>query len=313
MGLFSKLFKEKEAAPASDIADDDIGFGSRFVTIPSRNFFGPSCKSPNGRYTLVWADGGPDQSRRGGWILLDAGKVVAEGGMPRPNDGKVANNGTFVLNDWGALETLSGTLAAFARDGTVIVKRSFQANLFDNGLSDDGQWAACQTANAPHHDGGRLFIFDLQAGQEIGSFQPESGWAKDYTFSPDGQTITLGYHDGGRFAYRVDGTFLDRSLWLASGLQSGDLIIIERILSEAGGKPSGELIALLLPAIDRALSSERYKDPKSRALAYRLRGACFDATGDLGKAAAAYEEALARDAKVGVKRRLEQIRRLVPD
>lgn len=55
---------------------------------------------------------------RGGWILLDAGKVIAEGGMQRPNDGKVANNGTHVLNDWGTLETPSGTFAAFAPDGT---------------------------------------------------------------------------------------------------------------------------------------------------------------------------------------------------
>jgi hypothetical protein len=62
---------------------------------------------------------------------------------------------------------------------------------------------------------------------------------------------------------------------------------------------------LLLPAIDRALGSERYRDPKSQARAYRLRGTCFDAAGDLPKAAAAYGEALARDAKVGVKRRLD--------
>ena len=39
----------------------------------------------------------------------------------------------------------------------------------------------------------------------------------------------------------------------------------------------------------------------------------LDAAGDLEKAAAAYEEALTHDAKVGVKRRLEQIRRLVSD
>ncbi|WP_316168081.1 MULTISPECIES: hypothetical protein [unclassified Bradyrhizobium] len=313
MGMFGKLFKGEDAASASDIADDDVGFGAQFIRIPSRNFFGPSCKSPSGRYILVWADGGPDQSRRGGWILLDQGKIVAEGRMPRPNDGKVADIGTFILNDWGAVEALSGRLSAFAPDGAVIFERSFQANLYNNGLSDDGRWAACQTANAPHEDGGRLFIFDLKARRQIGAFQPESGWAKDYTFSADGQIITLGYHDGGRFAYRSDGTFLDRSLWLASGLQNGDLMIIERILSEADGKPSRDLIGLLLPAIDRALGSQRYKDPKSRARAYRLRGTCFDVAGDLPKAAAAYEDALARDARVGVKRRLEQIRRLAPD
>lgn len=38
--------------------------------------------------------------------------------MPRPNDGKVANNGVFILDDWGAVETLSRTFAAFSRDGS---------------------------------------------------------------------------------------------------------------------------------------------------------------------------------------------------
>jgi hypothetical protein len=309
MGLFGWIFRGTAISDASDIEEDNLGFPSDIIRIPARDFFGQARKSPNGRYTIAWLDGGPDQARRGRWILLDGGKVIAEGVLPRPNDGKVANNGTFILNDWGAIETLSGTLTAFAPDGTMIVARTFQANLFDNGLSDDGRWAACQTANAPHEDGGRLFIFDLQAGREIGAFQPESGWAKDYSFSPDGLTVTLGYPDGGRFAYRTDGTFLDRSLWLAAGLQSGDLMIIERILKEAGGNPSNELTTLLLPAIDRALMSDRYRDPKSQARAYRLRGTCFDMVGDIANAVTAYQDALTRDAKVGVKRRLEQIRK----
>jgi hypothetical protein len=179
MGLWDKLFKGKAAAPASDIARDDIGFTNEFIRISSRDFFGSFCRSPNGRYILAWADGGPDQSRRGRWLLLDAGKVVAEGRMPRPNDGKVANNGIFIFNDWGAVETLNGTLAAFAPDGTVVFTRKFKANLFNNGLSEDGRWAACQTANAPHKDGDRLFVLDLDAKQEVGDFQPESGWAKE--------------------------------------------------------------------------------------------------------------------------------------
>jgi hypothetical protein len=71
--------------------------------------------------------------------LLDQGKIIAEGRMPRPNDGKVADNGTFVLNGWGAVEALSGRLSAFARDGSVIFERSFQTNLYNNGLSNDGR------------------------------------------------------------------------------------------------------------------------------------------------------------------------------
>jgi hypothetical protein len=39
-----------------------------------------------------------------------------------------------------------------------------------------------------------------------------------------------------------------------------------------------------------------------------MRGTCIDMAGDLANAATAYQEALARDANVGVSRRLDQIR-----
>ncbi|WP_316233757.1 tetratricopeptide repeat protein [Bradyrhizobium sp. SZCCHNPS2010] len=291
--------------------EDDIGFARGFIRIPSRDFFGQSSKSPDGRYTLAWRDGGPDQSRHGRWILLDARKIVAEGAMSRPNDGKVANNGVFIINDWGLIENLSRTLAAFTSQGTPLLRRTFNANLFNNGLSADGHWAVCQTVNAPHEDGNKLFVFDLCSKIEIGAFQPASGWASSYTFVPDEQRIVLGYQNGRRFSYTMDGRFLDRSAWLASGLQQGDLLIIERILSEAAGPPSADLIALLLPAIDIALAAERYRDQRSQARAYRFRGTCLDARGDFRDAAAAYEQAVALDPKVGVKHRLDQIRKML--
>lgn len=311
MGLFGWILGGRETQPEIDVENDDTGFAGDFVRIPSRDFFGRSSKSPNGRYMLAWLDGGPNQSHQGRWILLDAGKVVAEGAMPRPNDGKVANNGVFILNDWGLSESLSGTLTAFTPQGKPLFGRTFNANLFNNGLSADGRWAVCQTANAPHEDGNKLFIFDLLSNIEVSAFRPESGWASSYTFDPDGQRIVLGYQNGGRFAYARDGQFLDRSAWLALGLQQGDLLIIERILSEVGGTPSRDLIALLLPAIDIALAAERYRDQRSQARAYRLRGTCLDAAGDLRNAAAAYEQAVGLDPKVGVKRRLDQIRKML--
>ena len=100
------------------------------------------------------------------------GDTIAEGAMPRPNDGKVADDGLFILNDWGAIESLNGTFWAFNPDGTKRFSRSFKANLFKYGLSTDGRFAACQTANAPHDDGGSLFIFELIAGSRSPPWKP---------------------------------------------------------------------------------------------------------------------------------------------
>lgn len=291
-------------------AEDDTLF-SDVIDIPSRKFIGMSSKSPNKRYTIAWCDGGPNQSRTGRYILLDRGRIAAEGKMPRPNDGKVTDNGIFILNDWGSIETLNGTFAAFGADGRKLVSRKFSANLFNNGLSADGRYAVCQTANAPGEDGSLLTLFDLRAGNEISAWLPESGWASYYEFPPDTQTIHLGYSDRGVFAYGFDGTFLDRIKWLKAGLQSGDIFIIEKLLAGSEGQPGADLAAQLLVAIDVALAGLRKEDGKTRARVLKSRGICLEAIAEVKQALAAYNEALILDPKVGVKRRADQLRKVV--
>jgi hypothetical protein len=314
MGLWNFLFgggnggNPNGSAPP-DLTEGDGGFGRDIVNIPSSNFYGISSKSPNGRFTIAWVDGGPDQSRRGRYVVLDRGKLVAEGKMSRPNDGKVANNGVFILNDWGAIETLSGTLTAFGPDGTSTLSRKLKANLFNNGLSADGRWAVCQTANAPSEDSGRLFVFDLVAGKEVSSWQAESGWANVYEFSTDGTTIYLGYFDGTKFAYTREGEFIDRTLWLTVGLQKGNLLVVETLLSECDNRPSHQLTDLLFPAIDRALAAMRKDDVRTQARGLRLRGTCLESIGETGQALLAYEQALSLDPKIGVKRKASQLRK----
>lgn len=316
MGVWSSLFgggrlSRGAVRRASDIADVDIGIASDIITIPSRDFFGISSKSPNGRFTIAWSDGGPDQSRIGRYIVLDQGKVTLEGKAPRPNDGKVADSGVFIFNEWGPIQTLSGTLRSYRPDGSLIFARRFKANLFNNGLSADGRWAVCQTCNAPDKEGGSLFVFDLASGTEIACWRPESGWANSYQFAPDGQVIHLGYPSGDRLAYSIQGVFIDRMKWLSAGLQRGDIAIVETLLSECEGQAGPELVALLLPAIDVAIATMRTQDEKLRARALKLRGVCLEAIGQHAKALATYDQALALDPRVGVKRRADQLRKVL--
>jgi hypothetical protein len=176
MGMFN-LLKGSRVVPQDDEGTDDSVFGHT-IHVPSHDFIGVCTRSRNNQFTLAWIDGGPDQSRTGRYLLLKGEAVVVQGRMARPNDGEVADNGVFILSDWGAVETLSGTFNAFEPDGRKLISHTFSANLFGSGLSGDGCFAACQTANAPDSDGNRLTIFDLAAGKVVGSFQPESGWAK---------------------------------------------------------------------------------------------------------------------------------------
>src|SRR3546814_6068768 len=74
----------------------------------------------------------------GRYVLLDGAELLVDGAMERPNDGKVADDGTFILNDWGSRDALAGTFMAFARDGRPILKRDYAANILNNGLSPAG-------------------------------------------------------------------------------------------------------------------------------------------------------------------------------
>jgi hypothetical protein len=315
MGLKDWLFgRRARGAPSvggtvtADEAEDDDVF-ARVINIPSRDFVGMSSKSPSKRYTIAWCDGGWNGSRIGRYILLDRGKIVAEGKMPRPNDGLVADNGVFVLNDWGASDSLNGVFAAFRPDGTKIVARKFQANLFTNGLSRDVRRATCQTANAPNDDGNLLTVFDLVAGREIGAWRPESGWAGLYEFPEDGRTIRLVYPGRGAFDYSFEGEFVGRMKWLAAGPIAGDLITVETLLRETNNRPPPSLVDQLLTALDVALVAPSNAQPKTRARIHRLRGVCFEATADDQRALEAYDQALLLDPKIGVKRRAEALRK----
>src|SRR3546814_1521158 len=74
-----------------------------------------------------------NETLRGGrYVLIQDGRVVLDERMARPQGGKVADNGNFILNDWGASDALSGTFHAFAPNGGNIVSRGFSANLLNN-------------------------------------------------------------------------------------------------------------------------------------------------------------------------------------
>ncbi|XUJ36014.1 tetratricopeptide repeat protein [Bradyrhizobium japonicum] len=243
--------------------------------------------------------------------MLDGKRVIVEGRMPRPNDGAVTDVGVFILNDWGASETLNGTFHAFGADGKMLVSRHFMANLYNDGVSADGRFAVCQTANAPGADGNRLTVFDVEAGREIAGFQPELGWAKDYAFFPETRRIRLLYHDGGAFDYDFEGVFVDRMKWLAFGLSQGNIFVIETLIAEMDGKPSPGLAGQVLPATDVALGKLRPDDSRTRARLLRSRGTCLEALAELRQALACYDEALSLDPKVGVKRRADTLRKVV--
>lgn len=311
MSWLKRLFGDARESPAEAAAGAmRVTIRDRrepVVVIPELDFIGQHASSSDGRFTLVWHDRFTNEGRLvpGRYILLDEGAVAVEGEMARPQDGKVANHGTFVLNDWGSSDSLSGTFHAFRRDGSPIVSRSFSANLLNNGLSRDGGLAVCQTCNAPGSpDSSVLAIFDLAAGEEIACWVPESGWASGYEF-PGGERVRMLRRDRPSLDYSLQGDFIDRRLWFADEVRRGTLYVIRLALAE-GEEASGVSMDALRDGIAaaRAEGDERFE-----ADAWRLLGEVEEVAGEARAALEAWDRALAVNPRIGVARRAAALRK----
>lgn len=293
---------------------EEIYSDDNFLHIPGRKYFGWYTVSPDGRYTLTWRDsndegthGGARASGMGRFYLLHGEDIIAEGHCERPNDGKVANNGSFILNDWLFTGELAGVFRAYTSEGNPILAQSFSANLYNNGLSADGRLAVCQTCNSRTADASVLAVLDLLAGRELTRFIPQSGWARSYDFPDEGNGVTLCYPNGGKFTYALDGTFVDRARWIEWSLRHGSLFVIDMLIDEAGSNPDPALAQRLIAATDVALADSAQQN--NRAWALKLRGISLEATGQLDAALACYDDATALDEKAGVKRRAQALRK----
>lgn len=196
----ANAIRPRKGSAQVEIQDEGHGW----LSIPATGFYGSYTRSPNGRFRIAWCDGGADRGN-GHYVLIYDEEIVCKGEMERPQDGKVADNGVFILNDWRSSTNLTGTFRAFRVDGSTLLTQDYAANLFTNGLSADGSLAACQTCNSDDEDDSAILtVFDLTKGKELCRFRAESGWPNTYAFSADGETLTLGYANGeGEFAYKL--------------------------------------------------------------------------------------------------------------
>jgi hypothetical protein len=288
-------------------------FSHGLVRIPALDFFGPHAASSNGRFHLIWLDRNPEGTTgghryegHGTWSLLsDGGATLATGRLERPQDGHVADNGTFILSDWMFGDGLNGRFCAFRADGQKLLEREFSANLGTSGISNDGRFAVCQTAHAPGSpDSNRHFLFDLEEGQEIASWMQETGWTNSYEIDSANRSVILVGQDDERVGYGFDGAMLDRDGWKRGRIAIGDIDVIRSVARSLDQNPSPDLRTALFAGLDVALASG---EGCRQARALRIRGEMHEQAGELEAAIHAYDQALTLDPQVGVARKLAKL------
>jgi hypothetical protein len=293
----------------------------RTVSIPSRNFFGEFSLSPNGIFLIAWrdrfyrTDENNYTSKAGGqYYVFENEALIVEGHLSRPNDGKIANNGTFILNDWEETTAQRGTFLSFDKLGSLILARQFKANLWNNGIDATGKYAVCQTCNADNDKDSSIFVvFNLKDSREISNWVPESGWANSYEFQIEQSIVKLVYSTQSAFSYGVfsygfDGTFIDRETWRDTQLKRGSLVVARQIYEENKSALDMQLSETLINSIQTAVNSNNI-DARSHAVALRLRGEIFESLSQLQNALSDFEAAILLDSKIGIKRKIHKIQK----
>lgn len=238
MSLLRRLFGDNRSvardanpviAPASaESADEETsarritlsGISRDWVNVNELDLFGTSRSSPNDRFSIVTGsiitnEPSPDGRRDGAYAVLEGRLLRAHGTVERPHDGKVADNGGFIMNDWTHSGELVGRFLAFHPDGKQAISHRFCANLACNGISANGRYAACQTLSSPGSpDDTIVALFDVEQGDLLARFKPQCGTADGFDFETGLGRVHVLTRDGDRETYGLDGLMIDHSEWL---------------------------------------------------------------------------------------------------
>jgi hypothetical protein len=319
MGMFDWLFrmhKPRDRKPAKAHADMSFVIAGGFLSSPSNDYHGLFKHAPGKSWAVSWNDATPD-GRRGGhreegegrYILVDLinNAIVVNARMPRPNNGAVADNGSFCLEDWHFGSTLSGTFHVFTSQGLPIITKVLTANILQSRISRNGLLAYCLTANSPTEDGRKLALYDLKEGVELFAVTPQRAFER-IGFDEKSMELVVKVSGGGEYRYGADGALVDEDAADAALLSSTnytDVILTAEAMLKAGCSTS-ELERILAAVIgSRALGAD--DNPAWKPTALKVQGLAHEALGQAREAIGCYEEALRLNPKIGVKRKLDAL------
>ena len=308
---------ETAAVPTRVAAETDSPVKSKHI-FRLGEYVGLHSRSPNGRWVLSWSDsapsmgiGGHRESGNGSYLLYDAEaeQVVVRGEMPRPNGGHVADSGHFSLEDWHFGSTLSGTFSVFEPNGQLVVAKDVTANIMMSDISVNGRYALFQTANSPTEDGRKLFLIDINTREIRYSIDPLAGWPERYSIDEETAEVTAHLKDLGSFRYDSQGAFIDAAKLAQAKLVSPRyefaIPAAEALLKSPDLTAETARQALDIVKQARKHGADQVDFWKAKSL--KLQGLAHEALGELREAVKAFDEALALDPKIGVKRKRDSL------
>ncbi|MBH3470613.1 tetratricopeptide repeat protein [Pseudomonas putida] len=138
---------------------------------------------------------------------------------------------------------------------------------------------------------------------------PEAGWLENYEVDEGTGELMAVFADMGSFRFDIEGRFIDAdrlgNAKLNSSCYECIILAVESLLGEAG--LTDERALEVLATVQRAHSLGADENLAWKPTALKVQGLAHEQLGQYPEAVKVYEEALALNPKIGVKRRLASV------
>lgn len=283
------------------------------ITLDGLRIYCQYTKSDNGKFILAFCDSDPYDNiaghrtdGKGFYFLINTSVLTVIGQIERPNDGKVADNGFFILNDWLFTDSLKSVAYCFDENGKCIIQKNLNANLLKNSISKSGSFGLFQTVNSDNADGNTLFFYNLNEQKLLWHKVCDFAWPISYSILENERKINLHYKDIGTFSLDWNGNIIEKQeykLKYASSLNGNRLVYeVIKLFGELNPNCNDILITLLEKGIKDSDTS-----PNTKAKGYKYLGYLLEKENPK-KAFSYYEKALEFNSKIGLNRKLESLK-----
>lgn len=275
-------------------------------------FYGSKEQSPNGKYFVTYTDGHYYNNRweNGNIALLKNGTILFKKKIQRPNDCHVSDNGIVICCDWQNSNALTGRFLIFDSTGKELFIKKTTANLGACAISSDSKFAIFETFSSETEDSNKFFIIDVKQSRIVSTFlRPHS--FKTAEINTEKGSIKLKDYHGFIFEIDFNGNHINRHNYEMQVMQEGSNY---QKLCLYGGKPDElkfrdqKYLQLLIEALDDKDSLHGFGEDRL----YRRIGEYYDAVGDISKAIENWDKAIQINPKVGIKRKLDALKKSRP-
>jgi hypothetical protein len=307
-------FPESISHPEASAANAPVRFSGRIATVRELDLIGPSVKSPNQRFTLVWSDIEREDAaaKSSRWAVLDGTTVLSHGtATGRIGEGAISDAGRFLVSSTLSIgEHLRSSLIGIEWKGTAFFSAEFGALAGAVCISASGRLGAIHLLGAGHDspDGNALVLFDLVQLREI--------WRRRLAIIPrqlaineDAGLVDSTSRQGLRCSFHLDGRCaLDEPTYVHEVAASKDpveLAVLAWMRLDDLERIGADEVGLKL--LDTAVS--RSSDPYFRARTLRDLGEVTLKAGLSQLTVDFWRRALQISPQIGVKKRLADLER----